>query len=312
MRILVFGGLGFIGYHLVSRLLSSGHDVTIIDNANDYGQFNKHILDQIYADRYATIADARWIRSDLNGFDDEGMIRSHDMIVMLAGYPSAKLVDLNLSMARSLMVDSLSALCGMIGADTKIAFVSSSMVYGEWSADKIDEGHATLPIGNYGKLKLEGEELLRSNIDSNNLLIFRPSGVYGISDIVGRVVTKMVVESLKGQTIKVHGMSTKLDLTHVGDVVDIMSKAIDSDASGVFNASSGTATTLLELAQKIRNISDSRSVIELVDHDQRYPQRGALSNDRAIQELNHVPRWSLDEGLRQCNAWIRDHASLFS
>ena len=124
MRILVFGGLGFIGYHLVSRLLSSGHDVTIIDNANDYGQFNKHILDQIYADRYATIADARWIRSDLNGFDDEGMIRSHDMIVMLAGYPSAKLVDLNLSMARSLMVDSLSALCGMIGA----IFVSAPII----------------------------------------------------------------------------------------------------------------------------------------------------------------------------------------
>lgn len=309
MRILAIGGLGFIGHHLSRDLIHHGHEVMILDNVSDYGLLDPVELKKIISLRLDRLAHhAGILKADVN---EPNVVRNMigdfkpDCVVYLAGYPRAKAVDMNVDLAYKTMVTSLEMTARAaqeIGS--RFAFISSSMVYGEWPSYSIDETYEPNPLGNYSTFKRQGELLLQEIIPEDRLFIARPSGVYGPYDVTDRVVSRMMRNALDGEPITVHGADTMLDLTYIDDVTKFISNALQLNAHGIYNISSNTATSLEQLARLILDITRSQSNLIINKMDARYFQRGALDNTKARKQLNYDSIHDLKLGLELYHNWI--------
>ena len=198
MKILVTGGLGFIGHNVVARLESQGHICVVTDTQTTYGIIPQDELDYLIGERRRKIKTDRIYGIDIA--DQDGifwLIGEHrpDIVIHLASFPRQKVVNANPQLGSQTMSEGLLNLLEASVKHTvrKFVYVSSSMVYGNFKDayfDGINESHATHPIGQYGIMKLAGEWLVRdySRRTSMAHTIIRPSAVYGPLDVEDRVV----------------------------------------------------------------------------------------------------------------------------
>ena len=311
MKIVTIGGTGFIGHQLSKDLSEQGHEVIAIDNHSDYGLLDKNELAWLLPARLARMPLVKFIKADVNDRNKIISLLSDiqpDWIVYLAAFPRAKAVDDNLVLASDTMITSLMSVAEQAKKlRSKILFISSSMVYGEWPSYEIDESHKPDPMGMYGTLKYAGEQILRNVLDADDLLITRLTGVYGPWDATDRVVSRMFRSALRDDPIIVHGVHMMLDLTYITDTVSALVTGINKQASGLYNISSGTGTTLFELACDIHRLSSSESEIVTSAQDPRYKQRGALNHSKAARDLSYDPKTDLESGLRNYLMWLREY-----
>jgi nucleoside-diphosphate-sugar epimerase len=308
MKIVTIGGTGFIGHELSKDLSEQGHEIIAIDNHSGYGLLDRNELAWLLPARLARMPLVKFIKADVN---DRTKIKSllldiqPDCIVYLAAFPRAKAVDDNLVLASDTMITSLTSVAEIAKKmGSKFLFISSSMVYGEWPSYEIDESHKPDPTGMYGNLKYLGEQILRHILPESDLLITRLTGVYGPWDATDRVVSKMFRSALRDDPIIVNGVHMMLDLTYITDTVSALATGINKQASGLYNISSGTGTTLFELACDIHRITQSESEIVTAGADPRYKQRGALNHSKATRDLNYSPKTDLERGLTQYLEWL--------
>lgn len=313
-RAIVFGGLGFIGHWVTSGLLSRGYDVTVVDNSSDYDTFDRRELDRITQDRTARIKGAEIIHGDVNNHEDMKALmfaRQPDAVVYLAAFPSAKTVNKNFKLASATMTSALVNIANLAATlKSHFTFYSSSMVYGEWTVDVVDETHATNPNSLYGILKLTGEQLLKTIIDKDNLLIFRPSGAYGPYDVTDRVVSRMLFNAHHGMPLEVAGADTKLDFVYVDDLQRVTCDGIIGHKSGIYNVSINSSATLLELAKLVLDITGSKCFINIKDRHPLYPNRGTLSNAKLRQDLGFSVAYNLPSGIAAYNRWLLSRKTL--
>src|SRR6056297_204083 len=212
-RILVTGGAGFVGSHLVSRLLADGAAVTVVDNCSNGSR--------------ERVADAaRFVEGDLTDPATlDGVLDDVDLVFHLA---ASKLV--NTDRPHAQFEDNtqmtLNLLEAMADADvTKIAYTSSSTVYGE-APRPTPEDYAPLePISAYGASKLADEGLLSARAHSHDLTVwnFRFANVVG-SGLRGAVIPDFIeklTENPDTLTILGDGRQEKSYL-HIDDCVDAM------------------------------------------------------------------------------------------
>lgn len=303
MKILIAGGLGFIGHHVTAKLQSLGHDCTIVDNYEDYGILNKKELFEILMERRLLLGNANEIYADIRTYSNYSNV---DAIVHLASYPRAKAVDLNLIKASETMLAGTVKLCHAASKNNaKFVYVSSSMVYGDWQTPKANENQICKPKSLYGLMKLQGEDLTKA-ICPNNYIIIRPSAVYGPRDVTNRVVSLMFNAALNNNTIKVEGADNMLDFTYVDDIVDgIVNAVCSKETCHTVNMSNGNSRSLYELATLIKQITNSGSIIESVDHNIRYPKRGSQDIELARKIFNFNPQTSLEVGLAKTYDWLK-------
>ncbi len=184
MKILITGGNGFIGSKIV-ELLCNKHKITILDNDETYGLVKEQQLKNLLIWRKR-----RWkkISTEIKGDIRESLVgikafkSRPDMVIHLASYPRAKIIQSNPVEGISQVVDGTVNMlwhAAKFGAK-KFVYVSSSMVYGHFK-DGTKENAKTKPINMYGEAKLTGERLTKLWCTNNNLdyAIVRPSGVYG-------------------------------------------------------------------------------------------------------------------------------------
>ena len=140
MKILVSGGAGFIGHNVVRRLESLGNEVIILDNLTTYGITKKKLLKRLMYDRMAGVA-AHRLESDIA----TGIARTHidihkpDIIIHLASFPRAKIVNANPEVAVPTMTTGLMNLliAGARNNVKRFVYISSSMVYGDFNGGLI-------------------------------------------------------------------------------------------------------------------------------------------------------------------------------
>jgi nucleoside-diphosphate-sugar epimerase len=192
----------------------------------------------------------------------------------------------------------------------KFVYVSSSMVYGNFtddSFDGIDEYHPTNPIGQYGIMKLAGEWLVKDYGRSKNLTytIIRPSAVYGPYDVEDRVVSKFLLSAMRDETINVNGPKESLDFTYVDDTADGIANASVSDNTDnmMYNITRGQSRTLLEAAELAVKIAGS-GTIRVNDRDSNFPSRGALNITRAYQDFSFTPTTDIELGFQLYYDWL--------
>jgi len=312
MRVLVTGGCGFIGHHVVERLQQEGHHVRIIDSMTDYhGMIPEDELKYLVFERkkkfeYDTMIHEVGIES-LNCRLAFEMFMP-EMVIHLASMPRQKIVNSNPNRGADVMIGGLLTLleASVNHYVRKFVYISSSMVYGDFT-DNVKEDAQCNPQGAYAIMKYTGEQLVKDYARRTNLnyTIIRPSAVYGPLDVEDRVVSKFLLGAMRDEVLKVNGPEERLDFTYVEDTAEgIVGAALSENTDDkTYNITRSRSITLLEAAQTAIELAGKGS-FEIHDRDLEFPSRGSLNIDAARQDFDYDPYWNFKDGLEQYHDWI--------
>jgi len=316
MKILITGGLGFIGHNVVAELERQGHTCVITDTQTTYGIIPQAELDCLMAERRTKIKTDRIYRidvADCNGID--WLVRKHrpSMVIHLASFPRQKVVNANPQWGSRSMSEGLLNLleAGSRHQVQKFVYVSSSMVYGDFidaGTDGIKESHPTNPIGQYGIMKLAGEWLVRDYTRRTGMAhtIIRPSAVYGPLDVEDRVVSKFLLTAMRNENLNVNGKKEFLDFTYVDDAARgiAMSAVSDNTNNTTYNITRGHARSLLEAAElSVAIVGQGHVQINLPDNN--FPTRGQLNIRRAQLDFEYAPQVNIEQGFKLYYDWLQ-------
>ena len=301
IRVLVTGGAGFIGSHLVDRLVNDGYDVRVLDDLSTgkLGNIDGHLkagrVDFVKGD----IRDASVVKESLVGVDVVVHLAALISVTFSVANPELTF-DVNLfgtlNLLRSCVEEGVS----------KFVFVSSCAVYGDPEFQPVTEDARTDPISPYAESKLIGERyclgfhergLLRS-------VVLRFFNVYGsrqgLNDYSG-VITRFIDRARKKEPLIVYGdgLQTR-DFVNVHDIVEaILASVNSSGAEGeIVHIGSGRATSINELAKTVLELTGVESGISY-----QPPRAGDIKDSyadisKAKRVLGYEPKVSLRDGLR--------------
>ena len=301
-RVLVTGGAGFIGSHLVDRLIKEGYEVVVLDNFFSGKMRNiRHHLDS---------GKFRLIKGDVRNSDDvkEG-IRNVNAVFHLAA-----IVSVPLSIENPLLVNdvnvrgTLNLLEASLKAHAKrFIYASSCAVYGEANSLPIDESHPTSPISPYAASKLAAEYYCKVFYENYGLktLCLRYFNVYGprqVKDSYSGVITQFIDRLKQGKPPIIYGDGKQTrDFVHVNDVVEANMLVLGCQhcVGEVMNVGTGKPTTINELAKVLMEMFR-----EIGAKPEYAPPRvGDIRNSRADiskaeKILGYKPKIRLEKGLR--------------
>lgn len=313
MRFIVTGGAGFIGHNVVRQLEALGHECFVLDSVTDYGFVNREELDYLNRERNARkragtahidLRDHRAVNDFFLTFAERT-----DAVIHLASFPRQKVVGQNPILASEVMSTALVNLLEQtrIHRIPKFVYISSSMVYGDFT-DDVTEDYNCRPQGQYGIMKLMGEQLVKDYTRRGcfDHVIIRPSAVYGEYDVEDRVVSKFMLSAMRGETLKVNGANETLDFTYVEDAAaGIVGATLSPTAmNGTYNITKSHSTTLLEAASLAIKIA-GKGKVEVRDKDADFPSRGALCIDAARRDFGFDPKVDVEEGFRRYHDWFK-------
>ena len=316
MKILISGGLGFIGHEVV-RCLSKDHDVYVMDSMTNYDFIP---LDQMMSLFRQRNADHRnQVPTKIGDIRDRVFVKNTveeikpDIVIHLASYPRQKVVLENPSIASEVMSTGLiNLLEASKGSVSKFVYISSSMVYGDFD-DMVEETHACNPRGQYAIMKYMGEKLVADYQKHFDYTIIRPSAVYGPRDVEDRVLSKFVLSAIRGETLKVRGSDEILDFTYSTDVAQgIALASTNSCKYDIYNITrcQTIPVTLLDAAELVVDLVGNGS-IEIVDRDLNFPSRGRLDITRAIRNLQYKPTIGFKQGCSKYVDWVKENDSIY-
>jgi nucleoside-diphosphate-sugar epimerase len=321
-KILVTGGLGFIGHNVVAELERQGHACVITDTQTTYGIVPQAELDYLIAERRKKIKTDRIYGIDLADRDGiDWLIREHrpGMVIHLASFPRQKVVNTNPQWGSQTMSEGLLNLLEACSQNQvqKFVYVSSSMVYGDFE-DTIGigvmESHPTNPIGQYGIMKLAGEWLTRDYTRRTGMahVVIRPSAVYGPLDVEDRVVSKFLLTAIRDGILNVNGGAECLDFTYVDDAAQGIVGAAVSDNSNntTYNITRGHARNLLQAAELCVDIV-GRGQVQIRLPDANFPTRGQLNIQRARLDFEYNPQVNIEQGFRMYYDWLTNKNDKF-
>lgn len=302
MQVLVTGGAGFIGSHLVDALIERGDQVTVIDDFSSGSKSNLRVSDRLTVKEFRL---GRKIPADL----PEGVF---DAVVHLAGLPS---VTASWADAAEAHERNLSATVSLLEACSTLAiprfiFASSAAVYGLPVSLPVHETADCRPLSPYGLQKLTCEKYLELFAKQHGLcgIALRLFNVYGPrqrpdSSYSGAI--SIFSETLRrGEALTVYGDGTQTrDFVFVADVVEAMCAALTvpmkPGATLTLNIGTGVRSSLLELIETLSRVSGR----EMPAINFEKGRAGDIPHSQpdiaaATEHLNFCPRFSLADGLR--------------
>lgn len=312
MNILVTGGLGLIGHNVVKRLQDMGHLVSIMDTKTNYGIIPQDEIDYLMDERRKKIAVDSYIYDkdicDLPSVDHIFNVEQPEIVIHMASFPRQKVVNANPAWGSRVMSEGL---LNLLEASNKyevrkFIYISSSMVYGDFT-DDVTEDYDCKPQGQYGILKLAGEDLVKDYTRRTNLVhtIIRPSAVYGELDVEDRVIAKFMLTAMRGGTLNVNGANETLDFTYVTDAAKgIVDAALsDNTENKTYNITKSHSRTLLDAANLAVKIA-GKGTINVRDKDADFPSRGSLNIDAAKRDFGFNPDVDIEEGFNKYFEWL--------
>jgi UDP-glucuronate decarboxylase len=297
MRILVTGGAGFIGSHLIDRLLESGHEVICLDNF--YTGHKRNLL------RWLDYYNFELIRHDIT----ESIRLEADQIYHLACPASP--VHYQYNPVKTIKTNVMGTL-NMLGLARRVKarflLASTSEVYGDPEVHPQTEDYRgnVNPIGIrscYDEGKRVAETLSfdyhrQNDVDIRVARIFNTYGPRMLEND-GRVVSNFVFQALRGQSLTVYGDGSQTrSFCYVSDLVDGLIRLMNNDYIGPVNLGNPDEYTILQLAEAVRDMVDPGLDIKFEPLPQDDPRRRQPDITRAKTYLGWQPTVPLQEGLR--------------
>ena len=189
-------------------------------------------------------------------------------------------------------------------------FFSSSMVYGNFKGDQVDEDNHCEPLGIYGALKYGSEKIIIGYNQTFDLpyTIIRPSALYGERCISRRVGQIFIENSLMGKEIVMSDEGREaLDFTYINDLIDGIAKCVGNKTAinQIFNLTYGKACSIADMSEIIREYFPNIK-IRNVERDKLMPKRGTLNVDKARDLIGYNPSWPLEKGYPRYIDWYKN------
>ncbi len=297
MRILVTGGAGFIGSHLVEALVSRGYNVRVVDDLSTGRESNLEAVRDKIEFFKGDIRDPAVMIDAVKGVDVVYHLAAK--INVEESYAKPDLYwEVNVLGTR-LIVESMVRM-----GVKRLIFMSSAAVYGDPVYIPIDENHPVNPLNPYGETKLEGEEIIRRSIKRGEIqaVIVRLFNAYGPrqeGNPYAGVVQKFIerVSSGKPPIIFGDGLQSR-DFIYVKDVVSGLLYILERvEDSMILNLGTGVETRIIDLARLILDLL-GRSDLDPVFSDPRPGDvRRSVADIRRLREMGWSPQYSLRDGL---------------
>ncbi len=289
--VLVTGGAGFIGSHLVDALRRR-NEVRVLDNLSS-------------GDRERVPADVELIVGDIR---DQETVREAAAGVNVIFHEAAQ-VSVAESMEEPLETHAVNAtgtlhvLEAAREADATVVLASSAAVYGDPESVPIDESHPTNPKSPYGQSKLVAEQYAQLYSECYDLetVALRYFNVYGPRQSMeyAGVLTIFLEQARQGEPLTVHGDGTQTrDFVFVGDVVRAnLLAATQGDSGAVYNVGTGTSISIRELAELVVEVTDTDSSIKYVEVRSGDIERSQAAINSIQGAIGFKPSVGLTEGL---------------
>jgi nucleoside-diphosphate-sugar epimerase len=309
MKCLVTGGAGFIGSHLVTKLLNLGHDVTVVD-----ALLESTYSAEIKQERFMHLANLhnprlKLIQKDIRFEPIIEEIESCDVIFNLAAMPglalSWKEFDLYLGCNVTLVERIIQAI-QLVGG-RRLIHISTSSVYGRFATG--DENTPLEPFSPYGVTKASAEMLLRGYKDNFDLdvTVLRYFSVYGPGQRPDMAYAKFIKAIIDGAAISIFGDGGQMRTnTFVSDCVDGTIAALSTGKSGeIYNIAGIEEYSVLESISIIEEILKKKANVQFVGKvpgDQQIT-RGVIT--KAQRDFGFAPTTTLKSGLeKQVSAFL--------
>jgi UDP-glucose 4-epimerase len=312
-KVLITGGLGFIGSNLARRLVEAGATVTLVDSlVPEYGgnRFNIQGLEDRVRVNISDVRDPYSLRTHVTG---------QDFLFNLAGQTSHldsmedPFTDLEINCRAQL---SILETCRKFNPGVRIVFASTRQIYGRPERLPVDERHPLRPVDVNGINKLAGEFYHRLYHDVYELpaCALRLTNTYGprmrIKDARQTFVGVWIRLLLEGKPFEVWGGQQLRDFTYVDDCVEaLLLAAVQPQAAGqIFNLGGGEVTSLVDLAKLLVEINGGGQFVQReFPADRKRIDIGDYYADDALirQTLGWRPHVSLREGLKRTLDFFR-------
>jgi UDP-glucose 4-epimerase len=316
-KVLITGGLGFIGSNLALRLVEVGADVLVVDSLlpnTGANRANLKSLEDRLCIRFVDLRNAEEIASLLPG---------HNVVFNLAGTASHfdsmtdPLSDMGANVHSQIV---LLEGCRRYTPEAKIVFASTRQIYGRPVSCPVDESHPVRPVDVNGinKAAAEAYHTLYHQVYGLQTVSLRLTNTFGprmrVKDARQTFLGIWLRRVVEGSVFEVWGGQQKRDLTYVEDAVDaFLAAGACSTAHGrIFNIGGGPPVTLVELAQSLVTIAGTgrfetkqfpaeRMRIDIGDY---------FADDRLFRQVTGwAPKITLEDGLARTVAYFRDRLS---
>jgi len=315
-KILITGGLGFIGSSLARRLVGLGHEVTLVDSLIPLYGGNLFNVDDIKDSVRINVSDVR----DPHSFPR--LLEGQDWMFNLAGQTSHldsmtdPFTDLDINAKAQL---SILESCRKINPKVRIVFASTRQIYGKPQYLPVDENHPLIPVDVNGINKLAGEHyhLLYHRVYGLKTVVLRLTNTYGpgmrVKDARQTFLGIWIKNLVEGKPLQIFGDGLQLrDFNFVDDVVDAMLNAINSELAvgKIYNLGGPERIGLKELAETMVSVFGTgkcelipfppdRKAIDIGDY---YGDFSRITND-----LGWRPSVTLKDGLGKSLSYYKQH-----
>lgn len=305
-EVLVTGGAGFIGSHVVERLLELGHQVVVVDDLSTGRRSNLPSGVRLYQVDIAALA-----------LEEVFQQERPELVIHLAAQISVQVsMQDPLKDARSNLLGSLNLLqsCVKNGVQKVVYASSGGAIYGEPRYLPCDEEHPVQPLSHYGVSKFAVESYLYVYRLAHGLdyTVLRFGNIYGPrQDPFGEagVVAIFSQNMLAGRSVTINGSGEQeRDFVYVLDTAESVIKAMDGESGQAYNIGTGKGASVNEIFSLLKAQTAYSG-----DATHGPPRPGEvfkiyLDNTRAREKLGWEPRFTLEEGLQATVDWFRNAA----
>lgn len=311
MKILITGAAGFIGSHLVDRMLADGHEVTAMDNlvTGSMNNISQHLSNTKFQFIHHNVSNHIHIVGHL------------DWVIHFAS-PASPVDYLNLPI-ETLKVNSLgthNTLGLALSKGAKYFLASTSEVYGDPEQHPQQESYwgnvnPVGPRGVYDESKRFAEAITmayhkKHDLDTRMIRIFNCYGPR-LRANDGRVVSNFIDQALRGKPLTIYGGGEQTrSFQYVSDLVEGIVRLTGVKFHEPVNLGNPQERTVLELAELIKELTGSKSEIVYKPLPTDDPKRRLPDITRAKQLLDWTPRVEIRDGLSQTIAWYKEQLAV--
>jgi dTDP-glucose 4,6-dehydratase len=313
MKLLVTGGLGFIGSNFILKLLNETNEFDIINvDAELYGA-NKKNLDAIKNHKKYEFVKGNITNKRLM----EELISKCDAVVNFA---AESFVDRSINNADPFLVSNIRGAFTILDIITKqkkrMIQISTDEVFGSLSTGTADEQTKFNPSSPYAATKAAAELLINSFSVTYNpdVVITRCTNNYGPRQFPEKLIPKTIILAKQGRNIPIYGNGKNLrDWIFVEEHCDAVYEILMNGKSGqTYNISANNEINNLEIVNKILEImGKSSDLIEFVEDRPGHDQRYSLDSSKIKNEFGWSTKINFEEGLRKTIEWYEQNFSYY-